>query len=171
VTTTLSAGPAKVTAPAVLTLQRPGLADLSDAASVSYTGPSLAQGTGAGQVTFKYAARLTIAASGSTTLTLSSLLDAFGNAIAFLKVKEMLIVLTGVTGSTGLAVGGATNPFVNWISTGTATVLLRTATALFLGDCSDATGYAVVASTGDQLKITNSDSANVATVDVQILGA
>jgi hypothetical protein len=170
-TTSLAVGtPNKVQVSSTLTLVRAAPGNLDDPAGWTYTGPAFANGTAAGQVDRRYIAQLTIAASGSTILNLSSLVDSFGNTFAFLRIKEIYVELTKGTAAASVLVGNATNPFVNWISPATATIQVRNGMTLFLGDCQDATGYVVTASTGDQFKILNQDAGLSAIVNVNLLG-
>jgi hypothetical protein len=169
-TTSLVAGPNKVQVSATLTQVRAAPGNLDDPASWTYGGPTFASGTAAGQVDRRYVAQLTIAAAGNTVLNLSSLSDVYGNSMSFLRVKELYVELTKATAAASILIGGATNPFVNWITVGTTQLRLRNGMAFFLGDCADATGYVVTPTTGDQFKLTNEDAGLAATVNLMILG-
>src|SRR5262245_45626525 len=168
--TTLTSGPTKVSTTAALANQRTGQPDLLDNSTWTYTGPSLTNGTGAGKVSKKYTAQISIAAAGSTTINLTSLLDSFGNSVAFTKVKSIYVELTTATAAASILVGNAANPFVNWITPATGAVRVRNGMSYFLGDCADGTGYAVVPATGMNLMITNEDAGLAATCNIQIVG-
>lgn len=169
--TTLSAGPTKVSVSGQLDLVRAAPGNVSDNSGFTYTGPSLTNGTGAGQADRRYIAQHTIAASGTLTLNLSSLLDSFGNAVAFLKVKEVYIELTTGTAASGISIGGGSNPWVGWISSGTATLgPVGNGCVFYLGCRRDAAGWAVVPSTGDSLRLSNLDAGLAAVVNVLIVG-
>lgn len=144
------------------------------------TGPSLQSalnyknstknGTSAGQCDLLYVTTGTISASGSLNIDLAgSVLDFFGNTITFARVKSFIIILTADTAAASVLVGNGTNPFVNWVGSGTHTVRVRNTGCLLLAS-SDSTGYAVTASTGDILKILNEDSGNVATYQIAFVG-
>jgi hypothetical protein len=168
--TTLTTNPSKVTVQSILTLVRPGVGDLPDNSGWTYTGASYTSGTGAGAVDRRYIAQLTIAAAGNVVLNLSSLVDAFGNTFAFLRLKRIYIELTKATAAVSILIGGATNPLANWITPATAQKRVRNGMTFFDGDCQDATGYVVVPTTGDQLKITNEDAGLSAVVNVDLAG-
>ncbi len=137
--------------------------------SQGYSGPTLTNGTGAGNVNVLYAAQLTIAASGTTTIDLATLTDYFGNSIAFVRIKSLYIENSSLGKASAIAVGNAgSNPFAGIISPGTATISIRNGACFFVGMAADATAYAV--GTGVNLLITNSDSVNAATVNVVISG-
>jgi hypothetical protein len=165
-----TASPSKVSVAGVLTQVRASPGNIDDPSGWTYTGPSYTSGTGAGNVDRKYIAQLTIVAGGNVVLNLSSLTDSFGNAIAFLRVKQLYIELTTATAAASILIGGATNPFGNWITPSTAQKRQRNGTAFFDGACRDATGHVVVPTTGDQLKIANEDGALAAVVNVEIEG-
>jgi hypothetical protein len=168
--TTFTGTPAKVQVGGTLSSIRTGLPNLDDNAGWVYTGPTLTNGTAAGQVDRRYVVQLTIAASGNTVLNLSSLLDPFGGTIPFLRVKEIFFWLTNATAAASILIGGATNPFVNWITAGTAQLRIRNNMCFYLGACGDAVGYVVTPTTGDQLKLTNEDAGLAATVDGWLTG-
>jgi hypothetical protein len=165
-----TASPSKVSVAGVLTQVRASPGNIDDPSGWTYTGPGYTNGTGAGNVDRKYIAQLTIVASGNTVLNLSSLTDSFGNAVAFLRVKQLYVELATATAAASVLIGGATNPFVNWITVGTTQVRLRNGMCFFLGACRDATGYVVTPTTGDSLKITNEDAGLSAVVNVEIEG-
>jgi hypothetical protein len=168
--TTYSAGPNKVQVNTDLELIRAGFSNLVDNVGLVYTGASFSSGTGPGNKDRRYIAQLTIAASGTATVNLSSFADAFGNTVAMLRVKTIYVELTKGTAAASILVGGGSNPFANWL-VGTAPQLrVRNGMAQFLGDANDATGYVVVPSTGDQFKLTNEDAGLAAIVNVMLDG-
>ena len=131
---------------------------------------SLTDGTGASQADLIWKDTRTLSASASENLDLSgALTNIYGEAVVFARVKCILVT----------ADSGNTNN-VNVIREGTNGVPLF----LALGDgigvrpggfmgigCSDATGYAVTASTGDLLTFTNSAGSTSVTYSVTIIGA
>jgi hypothetical protein len=169
--TTFSSTPSKVQVSGSLSSVRAGLPNLDDNTGFNFTGPSYTNGVAVGQCDRRYVAQLSLAASGTTTLNLSSLLDPFGNSIAFLRVKELFVQLLASPAATSILVGAAgSNPWVNWITAGTAALRIRSGMCFYLGAALDATGFVVVASTGDQLKIASEDAVNAALVNVWIAG-
>lgn len=135
----------------------------------SFQPTQFAQGTGAGQADRLYANTLLIAGGGNTVITFTSMTDFFGNTVSFLRMKLLYIRLAS-GGASSISVGNATNPIVNWISSGTATVKIMSGGLLFLVAPVDAVGYPITAATADQLKILNNDGANAASVDICVMG-
>lgn len=152
-------------------------ADTNNQGGITYT-KTLTNGSGAGNAQKIYVAAGTIAGAGTLNLDLAaSLVDVFGNSITFANIKVLYVELTTATTATSIKVGGADSaPFVNWIvSDGTITdeepgVIVRNG-GMFMLACTDATGYAVTATTGDILKLTNLDASNTATYRVCLIGA
>lgn len=166
--TTLTAGPMSLSIPwdyESVTYPK----NTIDQSSQGYSGPVLNTGTGAGNANVKYSAQLTIAASATQTLNLAALTDNFGNALDFVRIKQLYIENSSIGKSSAIAVGNAgTNPFAGIWSPGTATISIRNGAHLHVGVAQDATGYAV--GTGTNLLITNDDASNAATVNVVLIG-
>lgn len=137
-----------------------------------FPGAYLTGGTGAGQIDTFYAAAVTIAASGTATLDLSgSVTDGFGNSVALLHVKGiMLVAAAGNTNDCQIG-PGASNPFAGpWTGTTPLTAVSPGETALWTKGNGSATGWAVVASTGDIIKLANSSSGTSVTCTVYVWG-
>lgn len=133
---------------------------------------SLLNGTAVGQADKVFSDRRTLAASGTEDLDLAgTLLDAYGAAITFARVKG--IIIAAATGNTNNVVVGAaaSNPWATLLSA-TGTVTLRPGAFIAAGTgTADATGYAVTATTADLLKIANSGAGTSVTYDIHIIGA
>ncbi|MEU6535513.1 hypothetical protein [Streptomyces sp. NPDC047000] len=133
---------------------------------------SLKNGTAAGQADRVFSDRRTLAASATEDLDLAGvLLDAFGSAITFARIKGL--VIAAAAGNTNNVVVGAaaSNPWATLLSS-TGTVTLRPGAFLAVGTgTADATGYAVTAATADLLKIANSAGSTSVTYDIHIIGA
>lgn len=168
--TTLTTGPMKVQTTSTLTLTRAGAGNVADQTGFSYSSGNLTSGTGAGKCDLRYIAQVTLAGSGTTTLNLSSLTDTFGGAIAFVRIKSIYVENNNGTTATSILVGGGSNPLINYLVGTTPQVRVRNGMVFFLGVCQDATGFAVTASTGDKLLITNEDNTNSATVNIELIG-
>lgn len=131
---------------------------------------ALTNGTGSGSANFAYQDQLTIAASSSTTIDLSSLTDEFGSAAAPTICKLLAIRLysssdTAATLSVGAA---ASNIFSAHLADPTDIVKVRyQGWAVFAAP--DATGYAIDA-THKNLKIANNSSTQSVTVDFVFVG-
>jgi hypothetical protein len=136
----------------------------------SYAGSQLTNGTGAGQADILYTNQLSLAASGTTTLNLSSLTTQLGTSVSMARIKSFYWENSNSATSTGVAFGGAgSTPFTGgYFNAGTDTLTLLNGVAQVVGVCADATAYAV--STGVNLLITNSDSVNAAKVNVGLVG-
>ncbi|MET7933489.1 hypothetical protein [Streptomyces sp. NPDC005322] len=134
---------------------------------------TLTSGTAAGQADRVFSDRRTLAASATEDLDLAGvLLDAFGAAISFARIKG-LIVSAAAANTNNVIVGNATsNGFVSWVGGAAHTVTVRPGAtlALFAGQA-DATGYAVTAGTGDLLKVANSGAGSSVTYDIVLIGA
>ncbi|MFE7073801.1 hypothetical protein ACFU96_27310 [Streptomyces sp. NPDC057620] len=133
---------------------------------------SLSNGTGAGKADKVFSDRRTLAASGTEDLDLAGvLLDAFGTAITFARVKGLIIA--AAAGNTNNVVVGAASgsPWAALLNT-TGTLTLRPGAFLAVGTgVADAVGYAVTATSADLLKIANSAAGTAVTYDIHIIGA
>ena len=146
----------------------------TDSVSHSIT---LTSGTGASKANLLYADLLTINAGATTNLDLAGgLSDAFGDSFSFALIKIIYIELTTTTASTSINVGGhATAAFGNWITSADTldndqpAVKVKNNGVFYLA-CSDASGYAVTATTDDILTLKNNDGAAAATVKIVLVG-
>lgn len=154
-----------------------GLTDsTSNVNNFTYT-KSMTNGTGASASRYIYAKQHTIAGGATLNLDLAgSLTDFYGTTITFTKVKVIYVELATTTTATSIKVGGhATAGLANWITSADTLdndqpgVVVRNG-GCFLLACTDATGYAVTATTEDILSIVNQDGSNSATVNVCIIG-
>lgn len=136
---------------------------------------SLANGTGAGQADKFWSDQRTLTASSTEDLDLSgsSLLDPYGAAVVFARVK--LVLVSAAAGNTNNVIVGA-NVVNGWATmigpTGASggTVTLRPGAFAAFG-CTDATGWAVTAGTGDLLHVANSAGGTSVTYDIFIVGS
>jgi hypothetical protein len=133
---------------------------------------SLATGTGAGQADKVFSDRRTLAASGTEDLDLAGvLLDAFGAAITFARIKG--IVISAAAANTNSVIVGAASA-TQWATLFNAagTVTLKPGGAFCaLAGAADAVAWPVTAGTGDLLKIANSAGTTTVTYDIVIIGA
>jgi hypothetical protein len=124
-----------------------------------------ALGTSAGQFDLVHAKEYTIAAAGSPQsidLNGGGLLDPEGNAVNFAKVTA--IGLVNESAAQIITVGGGSNP---WVGPWSGTVTLGKSGVLAFTNQVD--GWAVVAATGDILKLTSDGGVNVKVI-VLLLG-
>jgi len=127
-------------------------------------------GTGSGQVDLVYSASGQIADGVPLDIDLSNLTDAFGAALAFLKVKAIFIRNLSTVNS--LNVGNAAlEAFEGWISAG-GTVKVEKAGSGIAGVFviqAPTDGYPVVADTSDLLRLTNNADGDTTDVDYEIV--
>jgi hypothetical protein len=131
----------------------------------------LTTGTTAGKADKVFSDRRTLAASASEDLDLAGvLLDAFGAAITFVKVKGLFIAAAEDNANNVVVGAAAATPWAALLGA-TGTVALRPGAACgFLAGPADATGYAVTAGTADLLKVANSGGSTSVTYDIVIVG-
>lgn len=133
----------------------------------------LTNGTGAGQADLVFSDTRTISASSNDDLDLAGgLTDAVGTSLTFARVKGFIITAAAANTNNIYVGGDATNTFLTWVVSEPDQVLLRPGAtlALFAGSA-DATGYAVTASTGDLLRITNAAGGSSVSYSIVIIGA
>jgi hypothetical protein len=133
---------------------------------------SLGNGTGAGKADRVFSDRRTLAASANEDLDLAGvLLDAFGSAITFARIKG-LIIAAAAGNTNNVVVGNSTSNAWATLLGATSTVTLRPGAFFAVGTgTADPTGYAVTAGTGDLLRITNSGAGTSVTYDLHLIGA
>lgn len=125
-------------------------------------------GTGTGKGDQMFADTRTLAASTSESLDLntSSIKDAFGNALNFTKIRAIIIMADKANGALINMGDAASNAFVGPIG---ATGIVGVAAGDF--HCfTSKVGWTVTASTGDLLKIANTDSINPANYSIILIG-
>lgn len=132
---------------------------------------TLTNGTAANQADLLYAASGTIGTSATLSLDLAGTLDDFfGDTITMARVKVIYITITTDTSASSVNVGGNANAFDTFLGDASDEIIIRNGGNLTL-TAPDATAYAVTASTGDILDITNNDGSNTATYQIAIVGA
>lgn len=127
-----------------------------------------APGTGSGQADLVYGpVKRTLAGGANESLDLNGggLLDAFGNALNFVKVRAL--VIQNLSATKNLTIGNDANPFV-FLGAGASTVPLAPAATLALAN--PGTGWTVTPGTGDKLKIAN-DAGDPCDYLIWIVGA
>lgn len=133
---------------------------------------SLGNGTTAGNADRVWSDRRTLAASGTEDLDLAGvLLDAFGSAITFARIKGLVIAAADANVNNVVVGAAASNPWATLLGA-THTLTLRPGAFVAVGTgAADATGYAVTATTADLLKVANSGAGTSVTYDIHIIGA
>lgn len=130
---------------------------------------SLTDGTGADQADRIFSDERTLAASASEDLDLSgSLTNAFGT-VTFARIKAVLVIADS---------GNTNNVNVSRPASNGVPLFLAASDGIgvrpggvLLWACTDATGVAVTAGTGDLLTIANSSSGSAVTYRIIIIGA
>lgn len=134
---------------------------------------ALGSGSGAGKADRMWTDRRQIAASGTDDLDLlgAALLDPFGAAVTFARVKGLFIA-ADPTNVNDLVIGAAaSNPWVGLLNS-TGTFRLKPGgSAAFIAGVDDGVAWATVAATGDLLRIANGGSGTAVNYDVVIIGA
>lgn len=134
---------------------------------------ALVNGTGVGQCDLVYARELTISSASNSDLDLAGGVDdGLGNTLTFAELVAVMVINEaedGTANTTDVTVGGGSNPFDGfWGTAGDQVVLPPGGVFLVAGQGAAGIG-AVVASTGDILRIGNGSGAS-AKVQVMILG-
>ena len=107
-----------------------------------------------------------IAASGSADVDLAGALkDPAGDAVTLTKVKGFIVKNTSTTGD-GITVGGT---FASWLAAGGDAVKVMPGGSIVVSNPT-ADGYAVTAGSADVMTLTNLDSVNAQTYEVEVLG-
>lgn len=134
---------------------------------------ALAAGAGAGQADRFWSDTRTLTASANEDLDLAgaALLDAFGVAVTFARVKALVVIAApGNTNNVVVGAAGA-NPWIGaFNAAGTTTLKPGGAMALFCSSA-DPVAWPVVAGTGDLLRIANSGAGSSVSYDIAIVGA
>ncbi|MFF8656822.1 hypothetical protein [Streptomyces huasconensis] len=133
---------------------------------------NLTDGTTAGKADKVFHDRRTLAASATEDLDLAgALLDAFGAAITFVRVKG-LFISAAAANQNNLVVGNATSNGWATLLNATGTLTLRPGASVgAMAGQADPTAYVVTAGTGDVLKVANSGAGSAVTYDIVIVGA
>jgi hypothetical protein len=132
---------------------------------------SLVDGTGAGQADRAFFDTRQLAASATEDLDLAgTLVDAFGVTQTFARVK-LVIVRAHATNTNQVQVTRDADAGVPlFMAAGDGVSLRPGAVFALAAGAADATGYAVTATTGDLLVVTNSGAGSVVDYDIAILG-
>jgi len=132
-------------------------------------------GTGANQADIIWTDERTVASASNDDLDLNGVLtNAFGQTVNFLELTGILIVnapRSGAANTTNLTLGVGTNPVTGYLGGTTPTVgPMRPGHVFLEWNSENAAGIcAVVASTGDILRIANSSGAS-ATYQIWLIG-
>lgn len=130
----------------------------------------LSSGTGANQADKIFSDQRTLAASATENLDLAAvLLDAYGVAITFAKIKAILIAAASGNTNDVLVGGHGSAAMVNWVSDATDKIVVKPG-GLFALVAPGATAYAVTATTADMLTVANSGAGTSVTYDVILIG-
>jgi hypothetical protein len=134
-------------------------------------GAALTDGAGAGLANRIYFAERTLTASSTETLDFAgTLLDQFGAAITFARIK--VLAFSALAANTNnVVIGGGATTFTGLFGATTHTISLRPGTSMVVCcGLADATAYAVTAGSTDLLQVANSSSGTSVTYDVCVIG-
>lgn len=138
---------------------------LNFTASTTFT-----NGTGDDQANEAFSDTRTLSASGTEDLDLSGgLTDAFGNALAFTKIKTLIVTAAAANTNDVLVGGAASNQLATFFGDATDVVKVKPGGTLMLS-APESAGYAVTASTGDLLKVANSAGGTSVTYTIIVIG-
>ena len=130
---------------------------------------SLANGTAASQADLLFSDTRTLSASGTEDLDLSgSLSDAFGNTLAFVKVKSILIVASSDNTNDVQVEPAAANGFLGPFAAVGDQLDIPPGGSIMLN--APVNGWTVTAGSGDLLTITNSAGTTSVEYDIVIVG-
>jgi hypothetical protein len=132
---------------------------------------SFATGTSTGLADLLFFDTRSLGASATEDLDLAGgLTDAFGATLTFVKIKGIYVKAAAANNvANSLIVGNATAPFIGpFGAAGASEIYLPPGGFLFL--VHPTTGWTVTATTGDDLKMTNSAGTNTISYDVVIWG-
>lgn len=128
-------------------------------------------GTSANQANMMFTDTRTITASSTENLDLAGgLTDPFGTSIVFTRVKGIIICAASGNTNNVIVGGDATSTFLTWVGAESDSVIVRPGGMICLV-APDATSYAVTATTGDLLMISNSGGSTGVTYDIVLFGA
>jgi hypothetical protein len=130
---------------------------------------ALTDGTGADQADRIFSDTRTLSASATEDLDLSgSLTNAYGT-VTFARIKAILVIADSANTNNVNVTRPASNGVPLFLAAGDG--LPVRPGGIFMWACSDATGVAVTASTGDLITLTNSAGSTSVTYTVIIIGA
>lgn len=131
----------------------------------------LTDGAGANQANRLFHDQRTLAASAIEDLDLAGvLLDPFGAAITFARIRGMVVAAAAANTNNVIVGGAAATQFVSWVGAATHTVTVRPGGFLALF-APDATAYVTAAGATDFLRIANSAGGTSVTYDIILLGS
>lgn len=131
-------------------------------------------GSGAGLANLLYTRRLVLAGAGAASIDLAgALVDSFGDAAVFAKVKGLLIDnlsdLQAVVSAAKCTVTG--NFLIPWVGGGaTNPPTIPIEAGEWIAYQGKKTGITVTGGTGDTITVTNNDATASCTVDIVVLG-
>lgn len=135
-------------------------------------GVHLDTGTGAGKADLRFTDTRTLLASATEDLDLAGvLLDAFGAALTFVRIKGLFISASAANTNNVVVGAAASNAWATLLNA-TGTITLRPGdTFAAMSGAAQTTAWAVTAGTGDLLKVANSAAGSSVSYDIVIVGA
>jgi hypothetical protein len=142
-------------------------------APINYNGQMvLGTGSGANQGQLVFSDTRTLAASANEDLDLNgaTLVDAFGAALNFTKIRGLIVRADPLNTNNVIVGGAASNGVFTMFGAATHTVTVRPGGVLALF-APDNTAYAAVATTADLLRIANGGAGSTVTYDIIVIGS
>lgn len=147
-----------------------GLQTVSGAVSRSPSVP-LTTGVGANQADRIYSSSITLGASATSDLDLSGvLLDIFGAAILFARIKAIICIADAGNTNNVVLGGAAANQFVGPFGAAAHTIAVKPG-GFLCNVAPDAAGWVVTAGTADIFRVGNSGAGTSVLFDLILLGA
>jgi hypothetical protein len=133
---------------------------------------SLANGDGADEADLMFSNTVTLSASATLDYDLAgaAMLDIFGVAVAFARIKAIVIIALAANTNDVVLGGAAANQFYGPFGAAADTIACRPGGLLVLA-CPDAVGWVVTPTTADILRVANSAGGTGVTFDIVIIGA
>ena len=130
----------------------------------------LTDGTGANQANQLFTDIRTLTASSTEDLDLSGvLLNAYGTACVFTKIKAIIVTAAAANTNDVLVGGAAATQVTSFFGDVTDVVKVKPG-GMFMLVAPDATGYAITAGTADLLKVANSAGGTSVTYTIVLIG-
>ena len=130
---------------------------------------AFAQGVAANQANQMWTDSRSIAGSGNDDIDFAGgITSAFGASITFTSIKAIIIKAAAANANNLIMGNEGTNPFATMFGDPADTLIIQPGGILAL-TAPGATGYAVTASTGDKLRLTNGGSGTI-NYDIIVIG-
>lgn len=132
--------------------------------------PQFTDGVLANQAQKLWSSQRTLTASAFEDLDLAGVLtDVFGQVLTLTKIKALIIKAADANVNDVVVGGAATNGLISFFGAATDKVKIKPGGTMVL-IAPDINGYAVVAATGDLLRVTNGGAGTSVLYDITVIG-